>query len=571
MRRALTSIAMLAFSAVTAFAQTPYVEEKSPNQVRKPAALERLHDILRNHSNLHNEYAEIAAIGNEESVPLLLERLQLDYGSLQRGGDPSGMGVGFDCAQVHLVDALRAITNTDQGMYYPRWLSWWEANRGLPQQRWIHDGFAMKGLHVVEPVDEQFGLELIELMGHDRGYLNFNARRLLADAAPEQRAKWAARAAESGQRHAQLGAIQVLSVFEIDGQDALLRRLAGDSDLEIRRQALTRLNDHLRSSLSTAPGNARILRGADKDNWIRGVCFISDLLVVAFRNGEVEAFDTRTLSKLWTRRVFPGAGDQVLVDRDRVFLAAQEGGVIALGQRGQVVWRTETDDERNEIRRLISRGEEIVLVRLNSVDRLDVNTGATKSTIPSDGLIRDADSTHKSGFFVDVRGLRSFGDVGGPEHQLSHTLGVSVNEQSVCVTSGGAEDRITCLAPDTLSVQWTRPIGKNGTWGHGVAPIQNGPQVFVPTDNELTAFDSSDGSMQWTAYGGQESHGTTVPTDYGLLVQSITYRLELRDLQTGEIRRVWPQIPGVARVAVHRQFAAVADLDGGLWLVDLRN
>jgi len=570
MRRPLTSLAIFAFSAVTAFAQTPYVDEKSPYQVRKTAALAQLHDSLRKHSNLHNEYFEIAAMGNEESVPLLLERLRLDYGSLQRG-DPSGVGVGFDCAQVHLVDALRAITNTDQGMYYPRWLSWWEANRGLPQQRWIHDGFAAKGLHIVEPADEQFGLELIEIIGRDRGYLNFNARRLLADAAPEQRAKWAARAAESGQRYDQLGAIQVLSLFEIDGQDALLRRLAGDSDLEIRRQALTKLNDHLRTSLSAVPGNARILRRADKNNWIRGVCFISDLLVVAFRNGVVEALDTRTLSKLWTRRVFSGAGDQVLVVRDRIFLAAQEGGVVALDRRGQVVWRRETDDERDEIRRLVSRGEEIVLVRLNSVDQLDVNTGATKSTIPSDGLISDADSTYNSGFFIDGRGLRSFGDVAGPEHRLSHALGVSVNEQSVCVTSGGAQDRLTCLAPDTLSVQWARPIGQHGTWGHGVAPIQNGSQVFVPTDNELTAFDASDGSMRWTTYGGQESHGTTVPTDYGLLVQSITYRPELRDLQTGEVRRVWPQIRGVARVAVHCQFAAVADLDGRLWLIDLRN
>ena len=32
--------------------------------------------------------------------------------------------------------------------------------------------------------------------------------------------------------------------------------------------------------------------------------------------------------------------------------------------------------------------------------------------------------------------------------------------------------------------------------------------------------------------------------------QSVTYKLELRDLQTGEVRRVWPQLPGVARIAV---------------------
>ena len=196
-----------------AFAQTPSVAENLPSQARKTAALQRLRDTLRNHSNLHDEYLEIAGIGNKESVPLLLERLRLDYGSLQHG-DPSGVGVGFDCAQVHLVDALRTITNTDQGMYYPRWLSWWEANRGLPQQRWIQDGFAAKALHVVEPVDEQFGLELIELIGHDRGYLNFNAKRLLTDAPPEQRAKWAARAAESGQQMLSVGQFKFYVFFE---------------------------------------------------------------------------------------------------------------------------------------------------------------------------------------------------------------------------------------------------------------------------------------------------------------------------------------------------------------------
>jgi len=155
--------------------------------------------------------------------------------------------------------------------------------------------------------------------------------------------------------------------------------------------------------------------------------------------------------------------------------------------------------------------------------------------------------------------------------QFSRAIGVSVNQQSVCVTATAPEDRITCLAPDSLSLQWTQPIGKHGTWGHGVAPIQNGSQVFVPTDTELTAFNAADGSMQWTAFGGQESHGTTVATDYGLLVQSMTYKLELRDLQSGEVRRVWPQMQGVARIAIHEHFAAVADLDGALWMVSLRN
>ena len=570
MRKPLTFIVTLAFSAVTAFARTPNVDKKSSNQVQKAAALERLHEILRTQSNLHDVYLEIVGVGNEQSVPLLLERLRLDYGSLQLG-DPSGTGMGFDCAQVHLIDALRAITNTDQGMYYPRWASWWEANRGFSQPRWIRDGFAIKGLHVVEPVDEQFGLELIDLIGRDRGYLNFNAMRLLAGVPPEQRAKWATQDAESGQRSDRLGAIQVSSIFAIKAQDALLRRLTTDPDLEIRRLALTRLNDHLRVSLSATPGNARILREADRDNWIRGLCFLGDSLFVAFRNGEVEAFDAQSFRKLWTRRVFSGAGDQILAVRDRVFLASQEGGVIALDNRGHLLWSRETDDESNEIRRLISHDNELLIVRLNSVDRLDPNTGVTKSTVPSHGLLTDADSTDSSAFFIDGRGLHSLHDPAALQPQFSRAIGVSVNQQSVCVTATAPEDRITCLAPDSLSLQWTQPIGKHGTWGHGVAPIQNGSQVFVPTDTELTAFNAADGSMQWTAFGGQESHGTTVATDYGLLVQSMTYKLELRDLQSGEVRRVWPQMQGVARIAIHGHFAAVADLDGALWMVSLRN
>jgi hypothetical protein len=555
--------------AIATFAQTPHADEKSITQNREKEVRERLHETLRKYANLHDAYFGIASVGNEESVPLLLERLRLDYGARERW-DPSGIGVSFDCAQVHLIDALKAITNTNQGMYYPRWEAWWEANRGSSQHRWILDGFAANGLHVAEPVDEQFGLELIELIGHNSSYLNFSARRLLSEVQPELRAGWAARAAESSERFSRLGAIQVLSEFQVNGQDALLRRLAADSDLEIRREALTKLNGHLRTSLSLTPGRARILREANEDNWIRAVRFTNELLVVAFRDGEVEAFDARIFRKVWTRRTFEGAGDAVLVVGDSVILAAQEGDVIALDQYGQVLWRKgSSDDERSKVTRVISLGNDIAVVRASFVERLDAKTGATISTVPGVDFIRDADSSRTSAFFIDGRGLRSLNDGAQSEQQFPGPLAVSVTEQSVCVTSSEGKDRVTCLAPDTLSVQWARPIGNHGTWGHGVAPIQNGSEVFVATDNDLTAFGASDGATQWTTFGGQESHGSTVATDRGLLIQSTNHELELRDLRTGEVRRVWPQIPGVARVAAHQQFAAVADLQGGLWLVDL--
>ncbi len=54
---------------------------------------------------------------NEETVPLLLERLRQDFWASEPS-HPSGTGMALDCAQVHLIDALRAIINTDQGMFY---------------------------------------------------------------------------------------------------------------------------------------------------------------------------------------------------------------------------------------------------------------------------------------------------------------------------------------------------------------------------------------------------------------------------------------------------------------------
>jgi hypothetical protein len=92
MRKPLTFMAALALSAVPAIAQSPSIDEKSPNQVEKAAALGRLHETLRTQSNLHDAYLASAGVGNEQSVPLLLERLRLDYGSAQPGNSSGAWG-----------------------------------------------------------------------------------------------------------------------------------------------------------------------------------------------------------------------------------------------------------------------------------------------------------------------------------------------------------------------------------------------------------------------------------------------------------------------------------------------
>src|SRR5260370_13438030 len=141
MRRLLTFTVVLILPAIAAFAQTTYPDGKLPNQnqgkaalapaaprnpVSSEPALDQLHDALRKYHDPHDAYLSIAQLGNEESVPLLLERFRLDHGTSE---PPSQAMVGFVCTQLHLVDALRSITNTDKGMYYPRWAARAEANR----------------------------------------------------------------------------------------------------------------------------------------------------------------------------------------------------------------------------------------------------------------------------------------------------------------------------------------------------------------------------------------------------------------------------------------------------------
>jgi len=227
-------IATLVFFAPTAFGQLA-----QPSQGRERASLAQFHDELRKYAHLRDTYIEVAPLGNEETVPLLLERLRQDFGASEPS-HPSGTGMAFDCARVHLIDALRVITNADEGMFYPRWAAWWEKNNSLSQRQWMFEGFAAEGLHAVDPVNEQFGLELIEQMGRNHDFRSFNAARLLADIPREQRLKWAARASASSVAFARLGTIEVVRPLDVTGSEDLLRALTIDSDLEVRRHAISR-------------------------------------------------------------------------------------------------------------------------------------------------------------------------------------------------------------------------------------------------------------------------------------------------------------------------------------------
>lgn len=233
------SVCALMFAVATA--QPAQSQDLSSPDPSTDQALRRLQAILRKSAGpsdnaRHDAYLLLITLANKETVPLLLERLRIDYGPTEPV-PPAGKQFGFVCTHVHLVDALRSTTNTDQGMFYPRWKSWWDTHQNLTRLQWILEGFKEGGLHVIDPPDEQFGLELIRALTDRREYYSLNALRLLRRSSTSGRRAWVRSAASSDQRELRLGALRDLERIDTSGNLELIRTLSGDEDQEIRELA----------------------------------------------------------------------------------------------------------------------------------------------------------------------------------------------------------------------------------------------------------------------------------------------------------------------------------------------
>src|SRR5690349_18751163 len=107
---------------------------------RLPEAQKRasLHETLRHSREPHDAYIDLIGLADETTVPVLLYRLHEDYGAFTPPLPPTpprelpatptafplppaielqpAHSSGFPCTWVHLIDALKSVTNADVGM-----------------------------------------------------------------------------------------------------------------------------------------------------------------------------------------------------------------------------------------------------------------------------------------------------------------------------------------------------------------------------------------------------------------------------------------------------------------------
>jgi hypothetical protein len=496
-------------------------------------------------------------VENEDAVPVLLKRVHEEFGD----SEPHA----WTAPQANLIGALRAITNTDQGFSYSRWTAWWEANRQFPRQKWILDGFASRGLHAVDPVDDRFGLELIGVLGDRVSTYHFNASRLIASASPADQARWIELAADSADRNLRLGAVTLMSQLDQSRRQELFRKLAGDPDLEVRRNSLTALNRDLRKSLSTPPNFCRIEFVGHDTREISSIAFAGDLLIVAYA-GNARAFDPRTRREAWTRPIPPAIGEFLLGTEGEVLFASSGGALLAFDLRGNILWRRArdsqhwTNDNTNEVKDLVQYGKDVLVVREHTLERIDRRTGVRKATYRGAPWIFGAAASKDAACFVDERGLHC---LDGREKEFSAGKGIAMSAQTICVADEKSQGHsyLACLDARTLSELWFTPTGD---W---IYPTQDGSRVFAWVSGGFGAFRASDGVVLWST-GEGPFHERIIATDFGLFLENEDYGVDLRDAQTGEVRRAWSDMLLIRRLAVRNNFAAVAARDV-LLLIDL--
>ncbi len=540
-----------------------------------------MHDVLRRYRQPHDTYVSAAEIGDETTVPLLLERFRLDAGTqgppapaapaAPHDGDPatflSSLFIrtpvqhAFSCVHWHLVRALAFTTNVDRGLYYPAWDAWWRENGHLPQAAWIANSFAAAGLHVAEPIDDRFALELIEVTGGGVEHLRFNALRLLGRASAGVRRAWIEAAATSGVAARRLGAVRVAARLEPNGYEDVLRRLARDSDEPVAREGLTALDVRLRHSRVATPV-VRLEHPTQRDSlqwlvdtpggprWWRR----RRLLALDIASGRLTSTPTPDVTA--DRGVWAG---------DRLVTGSYEGDLAAVDLGGRVRWRALAGNpERDRVLGLGVSDDLVVVARARRVEWWDPRAGTVRRVVDVTSDVYDLASAGDAVYVGTRDGLLRIAAEGTALLATDGAaIGVSVGPAGVCVTSRV----VGCYDAQTLVPRWTRPIAPDGTWGPHVAPLQTGNRVIVLSGGRLAAHDAADGRTLWATTSGQHAHGAIV-TAAGLFVRNERSCAELRDLTSGEVLAVWPTVPASSLGAVGL-VGVIGGMDGSTWRVDL--
>lgn len=487
----------------------------------------------------------------------------------------------MDCEKAHCLAALTCLTNQHVGRNFADWRAWWKRNANKTQRQWILDGFRIQGLPVCDPPDEAFARALVVWMVGKRDYATTSAWRLLDEVPKLTLQAWTDKCMASERVEERMGAVAVVCRASGEQAEAKLRLLSCDRNAQVAESALTALNACLRrrmgqtpvegiawkerlgehvTGVTQAPGNSRAFVGTER-------------LPSMGKSSALLLFDLRKRITLWTTSCPGVINCSPVAVSDQVFFCCADGSVLAANAvNGNVMWRQQTEghpDSRPH-NKVVAK-DDLVCVAMTdylwAFRRDDGHVLWKLKIAPVIGQIGIASGT----IWCISRNWRLLavspvGEILREKTLEDRPFSFSVANGRVYVVSGYTA-YLTALDEHDLTILWRQPIGRIWNWPRP-SPVIGDGIIIACSNDTVAAFDLS-GARLWTTH---ETHDSAAAVTCGSYALIINFGLELRDMATGEVKRLYRE-PHVFTQPVYVSDGVIAtgDLDGNLWLLPAGN
>jgi outer membrane protein assembly factor BamB len=543
-------------------------ESNSPG--RKLSDAERLtllHKTLASASDPHDAVLSVAAIGNASSVPLLIDLL-----ARQGAVSPEGPYLSGD-TRAHCLEALQTITNQDVGRTAEDWQACYGENKELPQEQWVRDGFAQRGLPVATPPDDAFVTALIRASDpkHQPRYLQTNALRTLRPVPGNTVVRLAKELSASRETADKRAAIAALERVDDAARLDVLRGLSKDADVEVAENALRTLNVALRSSqpaivaetvweVRLAKAGAHVLNVLDDHTVVLGIGYgIVDKTQVA-------GFDLVTHKIRWTYPTADGVRSNAVRLGDRLYFVSDDRMLHCISVTGKPVWAKPLTSEPD----LGTAGPAIVGAR----GQLFISDDKSLYVVTPDGQVQTyAMGEHVSRSLVQGRRrvfaaihngpLLVFDDPTQPPTRVEtgvKAAALSASGNAVCVVGFGPVYRLQCLDQDSLRELWHAELPNEA--GAYKELEQDAENVYVLAQGRALAFNVASGKRLWATNEFRSFPPFKLLRGL-VLTQDSGTPLEWRDPVSGEVLASWERD--------NRTYASNAELVGDKVLIEVRD
>ncbi|MDQ1256086.1 MAG: hypothetical protein QG656_682, partial [Candidatus Hydrogenedentes bacterium] len=434
-------------------------------------------------------------------------------------------------------------------------------------------------------------------------YLIFNAYRLLVSMTEDLVASCAEVCANSPDKQARLGSIVWLGETDYPqrwtgptlprkyqaNEADMLRAMTSDPDTDVRTAALSKLNTHIRTTISEDSDSYIIWKGTlgEEITAIGAGCDKSHLVIGVTaptptkRGFALLSFNLDSKKADWVFSSSGAVNCTPQTTEDSIFFTSYDGTVYcADSTTGKAIWRRQVEGSQGwrAQNRILLVEHMVVVAAARCLWALDQATGDVLWNMEMNPKGKDQPSlsdcvAYASGYlFAPLCGDRvvkisSFGQVvaerdlgGATVHQL-----VSGSDRVYTITSIEYSATLSALSASDLTPLWKTEVAQaiSVCETRGITDT-----IIVAVSDHTIALDAATGKPLWRVKEFGQFSNIMGTVDDCLIIEDPFFRLQIRHVDNGEIRLVYPAaLYATSSVYTQGNIVAAGDSYGTLWLL----